>query len=219
MALFKFEHLLKAQNLYDVVAQILIKNPDVDQTNLADAENKVLFISHLFATRYNGYMSSFDVPSVSSFGSTSDGSFVRRNDLSYRTGTDILRSRVERLEKEQNPDLRRLARARMELADWLLVANRRMSAVDFLEETHQRLINTSLSPAEVDQLFNPALPLEIPTFLTPGYSRADLGIPEDALLKFIGFVDLDLREPFGNPSSIRVLGTSPDTNEEIPAHW
>jgi hypothetical protein len=219
MAIFQFEHLLRAQHLYDQIAQILIRNPGVDQTPLADAENKVLLISHLFATRYNGYMSGFDAPSFSGFGSTSDGSFLRRNDLSYRTGTDILQSRIARLEQQPNPDLQRLAKARIELADWLLISNRRMSAVDLLEETHEQLVAASVPPADLNTLFNPPLPQEIPTFLVPGYSRADLGIPEDALLKYRGYVDLEFEvNRFGNPSSIHVLGTSPDTDEEIPAH-
>lgn len=218
MAVFQYEHLLEAQNLYDAIARILIANPAVDQTNLADAENKVLFISHLFATRY-GFTGSFDAPSFSGFSSTSDGSYMRRNDMSYRTGTDILQSRITRLEQQPAPDLKRLAKAKMELADWLLISNRRMTALDVLREAHRQLAEAGMPAAELNDLFNPPLPQEIPAFMIPGYSRADLGIPQDASLKYRGFVDLEFDvNRFGNPSSIHVLGTSSDTDKEIPAH-
>jgi hypothetical protein len=218
MAVFQFEHLVKAQNLYDQIAQILIRNPDVDQTSLDDAENKVLMISHRFATRYNGYIGGFD-PGFSGFSSTSNGSFLRRNDFGYRSGTDILQSRIKRLQEQRAPDLHKLAKARIDLADWLLISNRRMAALDLLEESRQQMIDAAVSAAELNALFHPLLPQEIPTFLIPGYSRADLGIPDEALVKYRGFVDLEFDvNRFGSPSSIRVLGTSPDTDEEIPAH-
>lgn len=219
LALFQFEHLVRAQNLYDEIAQILLRNPGVNDPYLADAENKVLFISHIFATRYNGYVSSFDTATLSGFGSSSDGSFLRRNDFGYRTGTDILQSRIARLQNQPVPDLHRLAKAKIELADWLLISSRRMTAVELLEETHQQMAAAAVTSAELEELFNPPLPQEIPTFLTPGYSRADLGIPEEASLKYTGYVDLEFNvNRFGHPSAINVLGVSPDTDEEIPAH-
>jgi hypothetical protein len=219
MATFQFRHLVEAQNLYDDISQIFISNPTIDQTELADAENKILFISHLFATRYVSYVSNFDAPGFSSFSSPSDGAFLRRNDFSYRTGTDILQNRIKRLQEQPVPDLHRLAKARMELADWLLLSSRRMTGLKLLEETHQQLVDASMPNAELDALFNPPLPQEIPAFLTPGYSRADLGIPEQTLLKYKGFVDLEFEvNRFGSPSSINVLDVSPDTGEEIPAH-
>jgi hypothetical protein len=220
IATFQFEHLVAAEALYDHMAKIVMKHPDLDDTHLAQAENQLLAISHLFATRYNPYITSFDVPSFSGFSSSLSpvgGSFLGSNDMGYRNGIDILEARVERLQKQPTPDARKLAEAKIALADWLLVFDRRVTALEELEEIYQDLVDAAVAEHDLNALLNPAIPEEIPKFRNYRYSRASLGIPEDLNLQYKGYVDVEFHvNRAGRASSITILGTSPDTDDEIP---
>jgi hypothetical protein len=85
-----------------------------------------------------------------------------------------------------------------------------------LEETYRELSEASMPQDQLEQLFNPALPQQVPTFLDIRYSRGALGIPEEAALQYKGYIDMEFDvNRFGIPSSITVLGMSPDTDEAI----
>ena len=220
MMSFQFQHLVDAQNLYDRMAQIFIASPGFDETHLAEAEKQILVIAHLFATRFNTYIGSFEMANFSGFSAQSptESSLLRRNDLSYRTGTDILQGRVTRLQEQSAPDPQKIGKAKIELADWLLVFSRRLTALDLLEETYRELTEASAPQDLLDLLFNPAVPQQIPAFLNTPYSRASLGIPEEAALQYRGYIDMEFKvNRFGIPFAMTVLGTSPETDEEITA--
>ncbi len=215
---FQFQRLVNAKNLYDAMMQILIMNPGFDDSHLAQVENQLLVISHIFATRYTPYASSLDIPSFSGFSSlpSSGGGFMGNVELGYRNGIDILENRINRILEQPTPDPRKLAAAKVELAEWLLVFDRRMTAVELLEETYNDMTTAAVPEEKLSRLLHPALPQEIPEFRSHRYTRPYLGIPDDVMLQYKGYVDVEFEvNRFGGPSSIMVLGTSPDTDEEI----
>src|SRR5690606_11417866 len=122
----------------------------------------------------------------SSFGGFEPG----RLPLGFRQGRDALGRRIKYLDERDGTSLADKAQARLDLADWMLMFSKRMGALSEYLDAWNEMREAGAPEGEVDALFNPAYPTEIPTYVEHPYTRAALGIPADLALRYKGYIDL-----------------------------
>ncbi len=187
---FQFERLITAQSIYEGMRQMLLRNPGYSEIDIAEVEEQQLIILHLFATRYGPYVPTLD-GNIAAFSTFSNDEWPSRGfNNGYRTGIDILESRIDRLQRQSPVDIQQIADAKIQLSDWLLLFERRTTALTLLEETYQELQAVSASEDELNEFLAPPLPRHIPRFLHHRYTRAWLGLPDEVPLQYKGYVDL-----------------------------
>lgn len=133
----------------------------------------------------------------------------------YGTGRRSLVRRVFDDAASGEPLMRRIDRL-VQLADWDLTAGQRTLAFDLYAEIYAYLEGQGVAHARIDEIFSPATPILLPTFLpdllAPG--RADGAT---------GYVDVELDVTrFGTTRRIKVLDTTHDasrTTENRVSRW
>jgi len=101
--------------------------------------------------------------------------------------------RIEYLEKNESTPPADLARARLELADWMIATHSRSDFVEVFTNAYTEYVASGASAEEIDTIFHPPLPVEVPTFLIRPHSRLSLGIPVEAALQYRGYIDVPER--------------------------
>lgn len=210
-------HLVSAQSLYQTVIRIIREESGTADPRLLDLERRLAITNYFFAANYAA--SSIPVANVNGVlvpPSVLYGDLLVSNSLGYRHGRDALERRVRYLREWPERDERLLARALADLGDWLLMFKKRASGVATYQEGLRQL------PPEDDaarkELFRPAVPVALPTFIDHRYSREALGIPAERRLRYKGHIDVAFYlNRYGQTGDVRVLDRSPGTPEAVEA--
>jgi hypothetical protein len=145
-----------------------------------------------------------------------DMSRVSSNSMGYRHGREALERRLEYMRRNDNMTAEDIARAQVDLGDWLLVFKKRTAALEIYEEAYNELKATGANQEVLKELFTPVLPETIPTFIDYRYTRSFLAIPEDQALDYKGWLDVRIRiNRFGLTSAVDILGKSLNTTDPI----
>ena len=213
--------LLNAQNIYRTILNIILSNYGLQDPRLLDIEKKLALTNYFFATNldvksdvYSGKTSSLALNSSQGF---YEMSRVSSNSMGYRHGREALERRLEYMLKMEGVSDMDIARARIDLADWLLLFKKRTAALTLYQEAYDALSAAEdIYRDEIDALFSPDLPVTIPTFIDCRYTRESLGIPGHIPLEYQGWIDLGYRiNRYGKPQDVEILGQSENTTEPI----
>lgn len=214
---FRTQRLVNAQALYQTMVDIIEEHEGKDDPRLPEIEAELARINYYLAANYSIDGSSFQGSGglgIQQFSAQNiyDYSLITSNSMGYRHGRDLLESRIDRL--HQNPETRppALAEAIIDLGDWLLLFKKRLSALDAYEEAYRILEESSETSPET--WLHPRTPVQLPTFIAPRYSRADLDIPKDATLHYRGHIDVSFSlNRYGIPRDVQILGRSSNATE------
>jgi tetratricopeptide (TPR) repeat protein len=217
---FKTVRLMNAQNIYRTIIQILLNNFGVSDPRLLEIEKRLALTNYFFATNLdlnsNAFSSNNSSLTMASSQGYYDMSRVSSNSMGYRHGKEALERRLEYMLESSGKTPEEIARARIDLGDWLLVFKKRTVALEVYKEAYEELRATGVSQETLDDLFSPVLPVAIPTFIDYRYTRASRDIPEDLALDYQGWFDVRIRiNRFGQPSSVDIFGKSLNTTEPI----
>lgn len=213
--------LMNAQNIYRTILNIILNNYGLQDPRLLEIEKKLALTNYFFATNldvmsdvYSGKNSSLALNSSQGF---YEMSRVSSNSMGYRHGREALERRLEYMLKMEGVSDLEIARARIDLGDWLLLFKKRSAALTLYQEAYDALsASEEISRDEIDALFSPVLPVTIPTFIDYRYSRKALGVPGDIPLEYQGWIDLSFRiNRYGKPQNVEILGQSENTTEPI----
>lgn len=209
---FRAESLLKAQMLYMQIIDILSNRAQQDDQRLADAERALAITNYLYLTNFDFSSEYGSLPEQRPY----DFSAMPKNSLSSRMGMDALERRIDYLASLENMDPLAVLKARLDLTDWLLFSKKRMNALESLQLAWEEASSNGVSSNELNALLYPAYPQAVPAFAHPRYSRESLKVPQDLKLHYKGYIDLEFTlSQFGLVRSIEILGTSPETVEDI----
>src|SRR5690606_33195537 len=100
-----------------------------------------------------------------------DTAVVPNISLGYRQGREALERRVNYMLRMDGVTPVQLAQARMDHGDWLLTFRKRTGAIDVFDDAYRQLQAANVPQSEIDALFSPLLPQEVPAFLPHNYSR------------------------------------------------
>ncbi|MDT8429330.1 MAG: hypothetical protein RQ757_11240 [Pseudomonadales bacterium] len=136
----------------------------------------------------------------------------------FDEGEEALRQIVDYYEQVAGDDdeagMLRLANARLELADWHLLFNRRQNAFRIYEEVWQQLSAQDVDLAH--EVFAQIVPL--PAFTgdqAPGEELADSGVSSTLSELDQGYVDIQLNiNQYGRPSGVRGVASKPENHQE-----
>lgn len=215
---FRTRSLVNAQNIYHSIIRILMSNYGISDPRLLDVEKRLALTNYFFAT---SFMGSSNLVSASSMAYTTsqlpyEVSSVTNNSLGYREGREALERRVRYMLQMDGITPRQLAEARLDHGDWLLVFNKRMGALEVFGDAWQQMVAADVPASEIDALFNPPLPEQIPEFLAHSNTRSSLGIPADIALEYKGYVDIEYTvNRFGTSEAVNVLGKSASASDAI----
>lgn len=216
---FRSRRLINAQNLYRAVIEIILEHHGVDDPRLLAAEQKLVLANYFFATNFSVSSNAFQnasngfiMPSTQPPGL--DLRYVSSNSMGYRHGRDALERRIDYLRRRDSTEPAVLARALVDLGDWMLVFKKRVSGIEAYQEASRTLAEAD--PAALQALLDPAVPITLPTFVDDSYSRAIHRIAEDQPLRYRGHIDVAFRlNQYGLPGSIEVLGRAGDLDAEL----
>lgn len=209
---FLAQHLVNAQNLYQAIIRIIHEEAGADDPRLLEMEKRLALTNYFFATNYAHSSTSAYALANGSLVQPSvfDGSFVGSNSMGYRHGRDALERRVKYLRELPEPDRVLLARALVDLGDWLLLFKKRLSGVETYQEAMGQLLDED--EAVRKELFQPAVPTVLPTFIEQRHTREALGIPADLALRYKGHIDVAfILNRYGQPEDVRVLDKTDPT--------
>lgn len=216
---FRTLRLVNAQNIYRTIIQILLNNYGASDKRLLDMEKQLALTNYFFATNLDIAASAFSSASPLGVPATQgyyEMTRVSANSMGYRHGREALERRLEYLYGMEGVDPLEIARAKVELADWLLLFKKRQAALETYEEAYAELKANGASQDAVDTLFNPEFPATLPTFIDYRYSRAALKIPDDQALDYRGWFDVSIRiNRFGQPQDVSIIGRSLNTTEPV----
>ena len=218
---FRTVRLMNAQNIYRTMLNILLNNFGISDPRLLDIERRLALTNYFFATNLdinsdvfsNGNNSSLALASSQGY---YDMSRVSSNSMGYRHGREALERRLEYIRNNPTMTAADIARARVDLADWLLVFKKRMAALEIYEQAYNELKAAGGGQEVFDELFSPVMPVTIPTFIDYRYTRDYFNIPEDVALDYKGWLDVRIGiNRFGQPSSVDIIGKSMDVTDLI----
>jgi tetratricopeptide (TPR) repeat protein len=218
---FRTIRLMNAQNIYRTMIQILLNNFGVDDPRLLDIERRLALTNYFFATNMdinsdifsNGNNSSLALASSQGF---YDMSRVSSNSMGYRHGREALERRLQYILRSEAVNPEKVARARVDLADWLMLFKKRVAALEVYEAAYRELKAANGSQEVMDELFSPMMPVTIPTFIDYRFTRAYHDIPEDVALDYKGWLDVSVKiNRFGQTSDVEVLGKSLSVTDPI----
>jgi hypothetical protein len=202
--------LITAHQAYETIIAIVANNFGLGDRRLLDFERQLALTNYLYISTfglegeldplmmpYGGYMSDFGT------GVTSG-----RPPLGYRQGRDSLQRRVDYLGAQADVAPLEKAHAVLDLADWTL-PYQRMGSLELYEHTWKALAEAGSPAAELAALFDPAFPIRIPVYADHPYTRKSLGIPEDQVLKYKGYIDVEFKlSRAGETSAVKIMNKS-----------
>jgi len=215
---FRVERLIHAQNIYWSIIQILLDNFGMQDPRLLDFEKRLALTNYYFATTVATELDTMSLTVAEPSHTTSTPQFPAPSisNMGYRHGREALeRRRNYMLEMPAVPVIEQ-AKAGLDLADWMLLFNRqRVKSLEMYQTLHDEL-NPNNNNQEITDIFSPALPILLPSFIYPFNSRATLGIPPEQALVYQGYIDVEFKlNRFGKTSDINVLSASTDPNDNL----
>jgi len=220
---FKTSRLVHAQNIYRTIIEILLNNYGITDKRLLDMEQNLALTNYFFATNLGISSSSFanesnSALSMSSSQSYFDMSRVSTNSMGYRHGREALERRLKYMLNMEDISPEDIAKARLELGDWLMIFKKRVAAMAQYEEAYREFAAAEAEvPAQaLDALFNPLMPVTIPTFVDYRFTRAALGIPQDQPLAYRGWFDVKVDiTRYGKTRDVEILARSDEASDAI----
>lgn len=102
------------------------------------------------------------------------------------------------------------------LADWHMLFDRRLTALDLYRDAHRYLREHEVPEETIAAMLNPAVPQQLPVFTPLPHSRAKFGIPEDSMVAYSGYLDVSFRiTRFGNVRNVEVLGKTENVSADV----
>lgn len=211
MVTFRIQHLINAQALYQQLIDLLLATTHHTDPRLPEAEHSLAVTSYLFAMQ---------APMIDpAMLSSSDAGFYSQmpmQRMGYTEGRRSMERRIEYLEQNESTPPADLARARLELADWMIATHSRSDFVEVFTNAYNEYVASGASAEEIDTIFHPPLPIEVPTFLIRPHSRLSLGIPVEAALQYRGYIDVEYGvSKIGDSLSPKILFRTPETPEAV----
>lgn len=216
---FRTGRLMVAHDVYQTLIAIVANNFGLADSRLLNFEKQLALTNYLYIATFglqSEYASGAALPYASY--ATFDGFSPARLPLGFRQGRDALERRIVYLDQRGDTNLGDKAQARLDLADWMLMFSKRMGALDVYTEAWNDMRALNVPAAEIDALFNPAYPTEIPSYVDHPYTRAALGIPATLALKYKGYIDVEFKlNRFGVPSALEVLSKTESATPALEA--
>jgi hypothetical protein len=209
---FRVGRLIAAHQVYQSLITIVTNNFGLEDSRLLNFERQLALTNYLYIATFGleGEVDPAAMLPYANYLATFDGGFEPgRPPLGFRQGRDSLERRVKYLaEKADTTPLER-AQAKLDLADWMLMFSKRMGSLELYQEAWQDMVAAGTATETLEAMFNPAWPVEVPTYLDHSYTRAALKIPDDLALEYKGYIDLEFKlSRFGIPSAVRVISKS-----------
>lgn len=208
---FRTNRLINAHFVYQSIISILTNNFGNADSRLLNFERQLALTNYLFITNFgiDNEVSATSLMPYSSYLVPFDNAGVGRPPLGFRQGRDALERRINYLVNEPGTPAADIARARLDLADWMLMFSKRMGALEVYQAAYHEMVASGAPAEELSAIFNPPYPQEIPSFLDPPFSRTSLDIPADVALEYKGYIDVEFElSRFGVPSRLSVLSKS-----------
>ncbi|MEX2366885.1 MAG: hypothetical protein WD601_09775 [Pseudohongiellaceae bacterium] len=221
LAEHRAQRLITAQNLYRSSIDIILKHSGIADSRLPEMERMLALTNYFFATHFSaGSSSGFQNPAgayiVQSSQLPINGSFVSGNTMGYRFGRDALERRVQYLQKNSKTGPLALGQALIDLGDWYLLFDKRISALEIYEQAFQLLQPEGSGSMQAQTLFHPPVPEILPTYSSSSYSRESYDIPEDTALAYRGHIDVTFtNNRYGLPGDIEITGRSGNALDQI----
>ncbi len=185
----RFRRLQQAQQLFQQIIDILLAHGRTLDPGLAQAEFALATSNFLMTRQLVTYNQTHGFKNQNSNTFPEIDLHIYRS--SYTDGRTALERRVKYLEESASTTPADLAHARLDLVDWLVATG---SSADFrtlLETARQDYAAAGASSAEIENLFNPVLPVSVPAFEITPWTRASLGIASDIAIEYRGYIDVD----------------------------
>jgi tetratricopeptide (TPR) repeat protein len=212
---FRTGRLINAHNVYQSLISIIANNFGLGDSRLMTFERQLALTNYLYITTFGLQTDPMLMPMNNTL-LPYDNMEMGRPPMGFRQGRDSLERRMAYLASEPGVTAQQKAQAKLDLADWMLMFSKRMGSLDLYREAWQDMVDAGATREELDALFNPAYPLEIPAYLEHPYTRESIGLPADIALEYKGYIDVEFQlSRFGVPSSIGVLGRSPTATPEL----
>jgi tetratricopeptide (TPR) repeat protein len=209
---FRTGRLITAQQVYQSIIQIVTNNFGLGDNRLQNFERQLALTNYLYIATVglDGEIDPSSMmpgnPYISPFGNAIEAG---RPPLGFRQGRDSLERRVAYFAERTDVAPVEKARAKMDLADWMLLFSKRTGSIEVYEEAWQDLSNAGTQAAELDAVFNPTFPIRIPEYVDHAYTRKSLDVPEDLSLEYKGYIDVEFKlSRFGIPSGAKVRNKS-----------
>ncbi len=208
---FRTGRLITAHHVYESIINILVNNFGNGDSRLLNFERQLALTNYLYIATFGldgeldssamlspgGYLSSFDTPEPG------------RPPLGFRQGRDSLERRVAFLASKPDTSALERAQAKLDLADWMLMFSKRIGSLDIYQEAWRDMAAAGASPEELDALFNPLYPTDVPAYLDHPYTRKALEVPADLALEYKGYIDVEFKlSRFGVPSAVSIMSKS-----------
>lgn len=209
---FALRHLFNAQIIYQQISNLLLDRFGITDPRLPDNERQLAVTNYLFATNViirgssslDGMTQGFDAPELS----------IRR--LGYGEGRSSMERRVAYLRNTPGTSATDLVRAQLELVDWMITTRSRNDIQSTFRQAYNDYVASGATPEEIAAMFNPLVPVQLPSFVPLYFSRESFGIAPDTALEYRGFIDMEFGiSKIGDSMSPKMLYRSPDTPDEV----
>ena len=213
-----FGSLFRAQGMYSQAIGTLLNRQVLYAPELIALEQKLVESVFLTAHR-EGFMRNPAFFLGNYY--TTTGSHLRRNRFSglspsYLQGRNAYERMRSYLGFQYRSDPLDLARILVAEADWHLIHDHHSKAIRVYREALDIMRAQGVPEAELEAVFAPHLPVQLPAFTALPHSRAYLGIPEDQAIAYQGHVDVSFElSRYGNARRIKVLDTSEATDPDV----
>ena len=129
-----------------------------------------------------------------------------------REGQNALQRRLNYLQNANFTDME-IVMALVDIADWFLLNERWSSAEEIYIQASELISSNNLE--QIPGLNYRDLPVPIPSFVSPFYSRASNNIPADTPLEYDGYIDVSFElTRLGYTSNIEFLNQTENTRDE-----
>lgn len=205
----RLDHLRAAHEINNALVQMLQKQGD---QRLPQAEYQFASTNFL----YTRMLTTVNPMMGDSFGEASFYWGTQEYRSNFSDGRKALEQRLKLLTSTPGVSVEEQTHARLDLIDWMIATNNRSDLRELAENTYQQYIAATGDTPEAKQVFDPLLPVAVPTFVVQANTRSSLGIPETAALEYRGHIDVEFDlSPLGDTTNITVLNKTNDTPTKV----
>ncbi|GEM_PF-894713 len=192
----KFDEISSSENVAVLKDSLNLEEEDF---NIAETEQKLAY------TYFLQYQFDWNNVAVNSFGEAPSTYFLN----SDVKGREALERRYAYLQNTNGPALD-VVQALLDIADWYLLFERWTSAERLYAQAFDLMEANDIE--KIDGLRYPDLPVYIPSFLSPLYSRESNRLPPEEVLEYQGYIDVSFTlSRFARPTAIRLISSSEGT--------
>ncbi len=211
---YAIRNLIQAKNTYFEAISSVLDNADYDNPRLLDLEYK--FLETVFLLGYTVDMlrePHYYLTRARYESNTANRwKFLRRNEAGYLTGLETFNRILQYLENDPEATPLEHITVMLELGDWHLLFDYSDAATSIYREAFAQALASGLSAEEIQALFDPSLPLQLPLFTSKPNSREKFGIEPSVSLDYDGYIDVNFSiNRIGTANHIDVTGSSAGT--------